>query len=129
MSRSPLGQFRQEFWSHVEADWVPEGWAGGNVRCPTADLNLYISLYVAWQGVGAYLVHTHLRDPKLPKMVKRYRQPLSRELRENVTARGGTFRRVEGGTRDRASWDDMAKWLHRRQATYQRVIDRIVNRS
>ena len=131
MPNSSIGQFRQEFWSSVDAEWVPEGWAGPNVRCPTADENLRISLYLARRSVGIYPVRTHLRDPGLPGLVEPYLKPLERALKrlgEEVSEMGETFLRVDSGTRNRAQWADMAEWLRRHREIYLLVIMLMVRR-
>ena len=47
---SPLGEFWQDYWSHhrrrYPEDVIKEGWADSNVRHPTADDTLSLSLYL-----------------------------------------------------------------------------------
>lgn len=126
-ARRYLGPFRRAFWNHVAdhyPDVVDHGFAGSNKRHQTADENLRISLYVARQSVGIYLVRTYFQDPKLPGIVRRYLEPLRMAVGAMPDAIGGTSLPIEGGTQDRAQWDSMATWLHERLDTYQRVISR-----
>ena len=123
---SDRGRFRHDFWNHMarrhpDGDVKP-GYAGSNVYRAVEEAGLRISQYLAQDGVGVYLVTTHLGAPELPSRVKPYLEPLRKALKGETMSQedGGT--KLEADANDRANWDRMADWLHRHRIVYERVL-------
>ena len=108
---------------------MQEGWADSNVRHPTADDNLSLSLYLMQDRnrVGIYMVETHLKDPARVERVEPYLGRLTDVLHDATQSNmGGTHLLVD--VQDRANWDAMREWLHHRRIIYQQVIREVVDK-
>ena len=132
MTLSPLGKFRQDYWSYHGQRYpedVKEGWADGNVRHPTADGKLQLSLYLMQDPnrVGVFMVDTHLKAPDRVKMVTRYLPQLKEVLHDATQSdMGGTHLEIDVG--NRANWAAIREWLHHRRIIYQLVIREVVSK-
>ena len=132
MTLSPRGEFWLDYWSHHRRRYpedVQEGWADSNVRHPTADDNLSLSLYLMQDRnrVGIYMVETHLKDPARVERVEPYLGRLTDVLHDATQSNmGGTHLLVD--VQDRANWDAMREWLHHRRIIYQQVIREVVDK-
>ena len=134
MTLSPLGEFWQDYWSHhrrrYPEDVMKEGWADSNVRHPTADDTLSLSLYLMQDPpqVGIYMVATYLGDPERVEMVEPYLRRLRQVLNDATQSNmGGTHLPVDD-VQDRANWDAMMEWLHHRRIIYGLVIREVVGK-
>lgn len=122
---SELGQFRRDFWNHVQGRHpgeVRHGYAGSNVYRRVEEADLLISLYVAAGGVGVFLGGKPSEPADaLQARIKPHWEPLRAALGGEQLGRwAGTTLKIKAS--DRANWDRMADWLHERRVIYERVL-------
>ena len=134
---SKTGQFRQEFWAHVEQrnpGTVWSGLAASNVRHRIEESGRQVSQYVSTGGVGIYYPRERgesesERNETLAPAVAVLREELKAEgLAERLGDWCGLFISIDDAT-DRCNWDRMSDWLHRRNEQWTRALQEIAVRS
>ena len=122
---SDRGRHRRDFWAHVATLYpneVKPGFAGSNVNHHVKEAGLRISQYVAKDSVGIILGGSRGESNEtVLSRIDPYLEPLRTALEGEQTDKWGwSSWRIE--TSDRANWNSMAKWLHDRRITYERVL-------
>lgn len=118
---SELGRFRREFWAHFESMFpgtVKPGFAGSNVYKSAEGTDRRVCRYLAKGEVGVY--YPRLTGESSEERLDTLRHCMD-QLRANLLAEEGVdMSHTWPGmthpfdTTDRANWDAMANWLHKR---------------